>query len=85
MTPLRQVSSGDASEQPEAMTQVVLLCAVTALVFMGLDMPGIHNLVRPVFETHVGDLLAAPLRLGPAAVFSLSMSPGFWSLSRCRH
>lgn len=53
------------------MGQTVLLYAVTAAVFLGLDMLGIRYIVRPVFETHVGPLLAAPLRLGPAAVFYL--------------
>ncbi len=53
------------------MGQVVLLYAATAVVFFGLDMLGIRYLVRPVFEPHVGHLLASPLRLGPAAVFYL--------------
>lgn len=53
------------------MGQVILLYVVTAVVFLGCDMLGIRYLVRPVFETHVGSLLASPLRLGPAAVFYL--------------
>lgn len=53
------------------MGQVVLLYAATAVVFFGLDMLGIRFIVRPVFDQHVGHLLASPLRLGPAAVFYL--------------
>ncbi|MTH64844.1 DUF2177 family protein [Paracoccus shanxieyensis] len=53
------------------MAQMLFLYAVTAAVFLGLDMLGIRYIVRPVFDTHVGHLLAQPLRLGPAAVFYL--------------
>lgn len=53
------------------MSQPILLYAVTATVFLGLDMIGIRTLIRPVFDAHVGHLLAQPLRLGPAAVFYL--------------
>lgn len=53
------------------MGQAIVLYMVTAAVFLGLDMVGIRYIVRPVFEPHVGHLLAAPLRLGPAAVFYL--------------
>lgn len=53
------------------MGQIPLLYAVTATAFLGLDMVGIRYLVRPVFEPHVGHLLASPLRLGTAAVFYL--------------
>ena len=53
------------------MAQMLFLYAVTAAVFLGLDMLGIRYSVRPVFDTHVGHLLAQPLRLGPAAVFYL--------------
>ena len=53
------------------MAQMLFLYAVTAAVFLGLDMLGIRYIVRPVFDTHVGHLLAQPLRLGPAAIFYL--------------
>ena len=53
------------------MLQAVSLYAITATVFLGLDMIGIRYIIRPVFEPHVGHLLASPLRLGPAAVFYL--------------
>lgn len=53
------------------MGQIILLYVVTATVFLVLDMIGIRYIVRPVFEPHVGHLLASPLRLGPAVVFYL--------------
>lgn len=58
------------------MGQAVLLYAVTAAVFLGLDSLGIRYIIRPVFETHVGHLLASPLRLGPAAIFYLCYVAG---------
>lgn len=64
------------------MTQAALLYLVTAAVFLGLDMIGIRFLIRPVFERHVGELLATPLRLGPAAVFYLAYVAGLlWFVS----
>lgn len=53
------------------MAQTLVLYLITATVFLGLDALGIRFLIRPVFERHVGALLAEPLRLGPAAVFYL--------------
>ncbi len=62
--------------------QTGLLYMVTAGVFLGLDMLGIRYLIRPVFERHVGHLLADPLRLGPAAVFYLFYVAGLlWFVS----
>lgn len=56
--------------------QVILLYVVTAVVFLGLDVPGIKFLVRPAFERSVGHLLADPMRVGPAAVFYLGFTAG---------
>ncbi|ANT59965.1 hypothetical protein AYJ57_06025 [Salipiger sp. CCB-MM3] len=56
--------------------QTLILYAVTAAVFLGLDMLGLRYLIRPVFERHVGHLLAEPLRLGPAAGFYLAYVVG---------
>lgn len=62
--------------------QTGLLYLVTAGVFLGLDMLGIRYLIRPVFDRHVGHLLADPLRLGPAAVFYLFYVAGLlWFVS----
>ena len=64
------------------MTQIALLYAATAIVFLGLDVIGIRMLIRPVFDQHVGDLLASPMRLGPAAVFYLFYVAGvLWFVS----
>lgn len=80
------IRSARASVSPETMEaalgQIALLYAVTAAVFLGLDMLGIRFLVRPVFERHVDDLLASPLRLGPAALFYLVYVGGLlWFVS----
>lgn len=50
---------------------LVVLYLSTAIVFLGLDVIGLRYLIRPVFERQIGDLLADPFRLGPAAVFYL--------------
>lgn len=64
------------------MTQILILYAVTVVVFLGLDMIGINMLIRPVFDRHVGHLLASPLRLGPAAVFYMAYVAGLlWFVS----
>lgn len=51
--------------------QIVVLYLVTALVFLGLDAVMLKNVIRPVFEKHVSDLLAASLNLPAAIVFYL--------------
>lgn len=49
--------------------QIVILYASTLVVFLAIDIIGITQIIRPVFERHVGPLLADPFRLGPAAAF----------------
>jgi uncharacterized membrane protein len=64
------------------MSQIALLYSVTVVVFLCLDMIGIMYLVYPVFEKHVGDLLASPLRMVPSAVFYLFYVAGIvWFVS----
>ena len=64
------------------MTQMIQLYAMTVAVFLCLDMIGIRLIIRPVFERHVGHLLADPLRLGPAALFYLAYVIGLlWFVS----
>lgn len=64
------------------MLQAALLYLITVIVFLGLDVLGIRFLIRPVFERHVGHLLAEPLRLGPAALFYLVYVAGLlWMVS----
>lgn len=49
--------------------QTIILYAATLAIFLALDVIGISRIIRPVFEAHVGHLLAEPFRLGPAAAF----------------
>nr|WP_111299479.1 DUF2177 family protein [Paracoccus saliphilus] len=49
--------------------QLIVLYLATLVIFLALDVVGISKLIRPIFERHVGDLLADPFRLGPAAAF----------------
>ncbi len=62
--------------------QAAYLYLVTAVLFLSIDVIGIRLLIRPVFERHVGDLLAEPLRLGPAGLFYLTYVAGLiWMVS----
>ncbi|MDV7272056.1 DUF2177 family protein [Thioclava sp. A2] len=64
------------------MAQTALLYLISAATFLLIDSLGIKLLIRPVFERHVGALLAEPLRLGPAAVFYLAYVAGLlWFVS----
>lgn len=64
------------------MAQTALLYLITAATFLLIDSLGIKLLIRPVFERHVGALLADPLRLGPATVFYLAYVAGLlWFVS----
>lgn len=49
--------------------QMFILYGITLILFLAIDVVGISTLIRPVFERHVGDIMADPLRLGPAAGF----------------
>ncbi|APX22348.1 MAG: DUF2177 domain-containing protein [Rhodobacteraceae bacterium] len=49
--------------------QLLTLYASTLLIFLVVDAVGISTLIKPIFERHVGDMLADPLRMGPAAAF----------------
>ncbi|MFS4439544.1 DUF2177 family protein [Paracoccaceae bacterium GXU_MW_L88] len=49
--------------------QILVLYLSTLIIFLAIDVVGISKLIRPVFERHVGDLLADPFRMGPAALF----------------
>lgn len=48
---------------------LAILYGSTLIVFLVLDIIGITQIIRPVFDRHVGDMLADPFRLGPAAAF----------------
>lgn len=51
--------------------QLVALYLITALVFLGLDAIMLKNVIRPVFEQHVSQLLAERLNLPAAVIFYL--------------
>lgn len=58
------------------------LYLITVAAFFLTDILGIRLLIRPVFERHVGHLLADPMRLAPAAVFYLAYVAGvLWFVS----
>lgn len=62
--------------------QIVVLYGVTALVFLGLDAIMLKNVLRPVFEKHVGDLLADSVNLPAAVIFYLFYIGGvLWFVS----
>lgn len=64
------------------MAEALALYAVTAVVFLGLDMIGINLMIRPLFDRHVGRIMAPSLRLGPAAIFYLAYVAGLlWLVS----
>ncbi|MDF0602044.1 DUF2177 family protein [Psychromarinibacter sp. C21-152] len=48
---------------------ILILYLSTAAIFLVLDAIGLTLMIRPLFERHVGDLLA--FRLLPAAIFYL--------------
>lgn len=49
--------------------QMVILYISTLVIFLAVDAVGITKMIRPVFERHVGELLADPFRVGPAVFF----------------
>ncbi|UXU76029.1 MULTISPECIES: DUF2177 family protein [unclassified Paracoccus (in: a-proteobacteria)] len=49
--------------------QNLMLYAATLVIFLVIDILGITLMIRPLFERHVGHLLAEPLRMVPAMGF----------------
>jgi len=61
---------------------LLLLYLVTAGVFLILDAIMLSTIMKPLFESHIGDLMADELRLGPAALFYLVYVAGvLWFVS----
>lgn len=56
--------------------QLAALYFVTAIVFLGLDALGLNYFIKPIFERHVGHLLADSFRLVPAGLFYLGYVAG---------
>jgi uncharacterized membrane protein len=66
----------------ELAMSVVLLYVTTGIAFLGLDALGLRFLIYPIFERHVGALLADPPRIGAAAVFYMAYVAGvLWFVS----
>ncbi|EIE48801.1 hypothetical protein AL036_00700 [Salipiger aestuarii] len=62
--------------------QLFTLYAATIVIFLVIDMVGISTIIKPIFQRHVGDMMADPLRLGPAAAFYLFYVVGLlWFVS----
>ncbi|MCA0043184.1 DUF2177 family protein [Celeribacter litoreus] len=62
--------------------KLTLLYFSTAFIFLAVDAVGLKLLIKPIFERHVGHLLADPFRLVPAALFYLGYVGGvIWFVS----
>lgn len=61
---------------------VVILYAVTAVIFLALDALMLTFYMRPLFEKHIGVLLLEDIRIGAAAAFYLAYLAGLlWLVS----
>ena len=58
------------------MMTILILFAVTAVVFLTLDAVMLTYVMKPLFTTHIGDMLATDMRLGAAAMFYLAYVGG---------
>lgn len=55
---------------------LVVLYLSTAAIFLVVDAVMLGLVMKPLFLRHIGDLMADPIRLGPAAVFYLAYVAG---------
>jgi uncharacterized membrane protein len=61
---------------------LVILYVSTAAIFLTLDAIMLSQVMRPLFQAHLGDQLLDGLRIGPAAVFYLAYIGGLlWLVS----
>lgn len=64
------------------MFTVVVVYAVTAIVFLVLDALMLSLFMRPLFERHIGGMLLDNIRYGAAAAFYLAYLAGLvWLIS----
>jgi len=56
--------------------KILILYVATALVFLVVDAIGLRLLIKPVFDRHIGHLMADPFRFVPAGVFYLGYVAG---------
>lgn len=62
--------------------QTFVLYLVTAVMFLGIDAVMLNRVMKPLFESHLGDWLQMPIRIAPAAVFYLFYVAGLvWLIS----
>lgn len=62
--------------------QILTLYLITAVIFLGLDAVMLKMVMRPLFETRLGDQLLEDPRLLPAAIFYLFYVAGVvWFVS----
>lgn len=61
---------------------IVVLYVSTAAIFLALDALMLSRVIRPLFETHLGEQLLTDLRLVPAVAFYLAYIAGvLWLVS----
>ena len=62
--------------------QTILLYVITAVIFLAIDAIMLNKVMKPLFESYLGDWLQLPVRIGPAAVFYLFYVGGLvWLVS----
>jgi uncharacterized membrane protein len=62
--------------------KILVLYFSTAAVFLAADVIGLRFIVKPVFDRHIGHLLADSFRVVPAALFYLGYVAGvLWFVS----
>ena len=61
---------------------LLILYSATFLVFLALDAVMLRLVMQPLFQRHIGALLAEPIRLAPAAAFYAAYIAGLvWLVS----
>ncbi|MDP2086726.1 MAG: DUF2177 family protein [Gemmobacter sp.] len=59
---------------------IAVLFVATSVVFLVLDAIMLTQVMAPLFQRHIGPLMADPFRLGPAVVFYLGYVGGLLAL-----
>lgn len=58
------------------MTQIAVLYLITAAIFLLLDALMLTLVMKPLFTSHIGEMMAEQMRLIPAAAFYLAYVGG---------
>ncbi|QDY70599.1 DUF2177 family protein [Qingshengfaniella alkalisoli] len=56
--------------------QILTLYIITAVIFLALDGIGLNFLIKPVFQRHIGHIMAENIRWAPAILFYLGYIMG---------